>query len=91
MILYFAQRFVTLIKPALKICFAYCSCQFICFSNEILVYPQCTNHTKICAMLNSPLFEIKPEVIEQIFPIASVCDDVRVPEEQNVMKRNVNF
>ncbi len=36
------------------------------------------------SLLSSPLFEIKPEVIEQIFSIASVCDDVRVPEEQNV-------
>ncbi len=36
------------------------------------------------SLLNSPLFVIKPEEIEQIFSIASVCDDVRVPEEQNV-------
>lgn len=40
---------------------------------------------KNMSLSNSPLFEIKPEVIKQIFSIASVCDDVRVPEEQNVL------
>lgn len=36
-------------------------------------------------LFNSPLCEVKPEVAEQIFSMARVCNDVRDTEEQNIL------